>query len=434
MGEFTLNLKRDTGLPGNPLSSGAGKIVLQGVIGHLNELTIVSDGTVDFGTRTVNKPVYVSIGTQNGSNLGTLTGDYFHPLATDSADVPCGSIINTVRVDIKNADDQIPVFGEVNWDATKPLIYSIARNYNFDVYSPQAQALTGSTIENPNLKRFRFYGPFGGGDKPNVYISGWRTTGFMAVEHSLSTGDSNTGNIPFTLPAAAWINEEIVLFNSSAPNVKDGQIRQYINGVWTNTAKYLISTKSDFWQFNVSNDTLYEAIINGVSYPYLSDSSAGSLEIANGLRDAVNADSNSPVVAAVQLPNNWLYFTEKNPAVTSTISVTNTTHKNVTTGVYQARLDQCSGGIGEADGGMPTNPVHVGLQIIDQDYKAVYVGNSPDFSTCTKLERMPPSLVPVWENYRIKFTNVESHVLAANSYYYIRTGLNTWANTKGVRN
>ena len=92
--------------------------------------------------------------------------------------------------------------------------------------------------------------------------------------------------------------------------------------------------------------------------------------------------------------------------------------------LVKLNFDQVSNGAGQS------SKTYLGYMIIDDDYKAVYLGNAAARADCTRLVPQPQT---AWAAGQIQFQVVEADLAAADSYMYFRLTKDTWVSDTGVQ-
>lgn len=95
--------------------------------------------------------------------------------------------------------------------------------------------------------------------------------------------------------------------------------------------------------------------------------------------------------------------------------------------IREMYFDQVSNGMGS---GVNECPIYFGTIVVDDEYNGVYVGNSPNRSSCTKMYRLPQTQ---WDNNMCKAIMLETFTSSDLAYIYIRTGENEWVSEEGLR-
>jgi len=154
----------DIRLPYNPATGKYASTVsleVVGTVGHGLEMTMRTDGTYNFGTRTNVKPLYVNLGVKAGSSYGRDTADYFQVSGVEQTSVKAGSVAGAVRFDFKylSTISAPAIFGDIDFNPAKPLIQYIERYYAFDIRDPDVWGANGAGTGVPgfNLKTNRLY-------------------------------------------------------------------------------------------------------------------------------------------------------------------------------------------------------------------------------------------------------------------------------------
>lgn len=206
----------------------AGELTLTGTIAHGNTITITTNGTYDFGTRTNATPVQVFYGDgKTSSSLGRRVQDDFNASAVYQTSVKLGQIAGAVRFDHKVTSNGslniIPIAPD------KPAITYIERYRDYDTQVPAYQNSTGGF----NLKTQRYWYNTAGGTNNNVY-AGYNQQTKEAQVNVEYVGNNVLNYYNRYAPAFQWINEEYFFKNSSASGVRDGYLYHYIDNEWLN--------------------------------------------------------------------------------------------------------------------------------------------------------------------------------------------------------
>lgn len=224
-----------------------------------NTVTLETDGTFNFGTRS-NKVLYVFDGTNKaGSVWGRDTSNYWNPLSTISNVITLGNIPNSIRFDFKLGNSAITEL--IPFDVNKTYRQSSARYYAFDIKDDNYQNESGGF----NLKTDRWWPPtvvlpdiyigYQGGDNPEELID---TSSRIAVEGiSNSSGYYGAG-----VPAFDWAREIISFRNSSAIDEEDAELLHYRDGSLLNTSKTNFITKDATYPNGMSTK-VFDQVSNG---------------------------------------------------------------------------------------------------------------------------------------------------------------------------
>jgi hypothetical protein len=310
-------------------------------------------------------------------------------------------------------------------------------------FTASANLVGGYNNNSINLKRNRTFRSFGG-QYADVYFSGDGFGSFMSTEFTPSQNNSNfLGSIGeevvHTLPFM-WNCEQYHYKRGSGVNLFDAEWRKYRNNVWQNYVKYKFCEIADMFTPNgaIQASTLYTITINGTPYNYTTDASPTGDEFVDGFAALINGDSGCPVTCSLgsvaanptlyKNPNNWIWLTPKLGQNYPTISISgNITRLDYRLPQNQIRLDQISNRCAR---GSTTANIHLGYQIVDDEYKYICAGNAPTLAACTEMVPMPQT---AWGIGSVSFQFVETAIPAANAYFYVCTGIDTYLNSAGIR-
>lgn len=221
-----------------PVEPAEGDIVITGTVAHGETITLTTE-VFNFGTRTNVKPLYVNIGdSKAGSSLGRVTTDFFVASAESQSIVANGEAAGSVCCDLKGEHNA--TFQGMLFDADKPLIAYLERYYDFDITQSQYQNGSGGF----NLKTNRMW--YGNPGDNNIYVGYQGSEGGNARLGAENMDNNKSNYYGAGVPPSEWLNEEFIVRNSSAPDVRDGGQKHYRSNVWLNSDNdYLQTTYSD---------------------------------------------------------------------------------------------------------------------------------------------------------------------------------------------
>lgn len=250
---------------GAVVSGGTGSISWSGTVAHGETLTI-TDSESRFGSRANAKPLYVwkGDGSKAGSALGRDTSTKWDSTSVLATDQPLGSLANVIKWDITSGFLN-RLFHTLSFNGEKSQFLYIDRFYQKDITDPANFGSDGAY----NLKTNRWFGGAGTGGTTsdnNVYVGYQGNQGAGSARIGKEFLDNNlNASYGQTVPPQVWLSEEYYLKNSSAPGVRDGEVRHYRNNVWLNSlAEDYFATTIDsdhptklqsFWLDQVSNQS-----------------------------------------------------------------------------------------------------------------------------------------------------------------------------------
>lgn len=211
-----------------PLSEGT--LVLTGTIAHGEIVTIRTDGTYDFGTRSNARPLYVYAGDSSGSGspLGRTTANLFAAVATFESDYAVGGFEGAMVFNHKGTSAAI--WGGLLLDPSKPSFVSGFRLRDFDMTQSQYQNSSGGL----NLKTHRIWAGLGPTGPNNFYI-GYQGSEGGNCRAAVENVPGNPNRYYSANPEPFLWQDEVVAFrNSSAHGVLDGRFRHFLDNVELN--------------------------------------------------------------------------------------------------------------------------------------------------------------------------------------------------------